>query len=356
MRRLVVVFLAIILALGFLIGASPSWASPPPPGCTFFDWLTTEHPEVKRVVMAYEETPEGMALRDAVQACCTYYGLELCAVAVPVGPIEWYPTATKMMAYDPDLAIGPTIELFEAMREMGYEGLCAYVYCTYTHPETGMNIEYPCHWQWLELEEIMVGVVPATDMIPGDPPGTIHIFGWESPMAEDGYYPNLDVVARLFPLPFPPRALFEFLCEPGRFFEQHYPGFTLVWDMDTTTAEGRVCVLFSFIWSHPEAGVLQDMGVLVCKGSAMYMGICETTQETYGLSQEIFRYICQSITVPSEPWPWPTPPPPVGGTIMPTDKGGLVMPWIMAAALIVVAGVSLSLWNRKRGAERTSRR
>ena len=49
-------------------------------------------------------------------------------------------------------------------------------------------------------------------------------------------------------------------------------------------------------------------------------------------------------------------PPPVGGTILPTDKAGLVMPWIMAAALIVVAGVSLSLWNRKWGAERASRR
>jgi len=49
-------------------------------------------------------------------------------------------------------------------------------------------------------------------------------------------------------------------------------------------------------------------------------------------------------------------PPPVGGIIIPTDKAGLVMPWIMAAALIVVAGVSLSLWNRKWGAERASRR
>jgi len=43
--------------------------------------------------------------------------------------------------------------------------------------------------------------------------------------------------------------------------------------------------------------------------------------------------------------------PSVGGTIIPTDKAGLVMPWIMASALIVVAGVSLALWNRKRGAE-----
>ncbi|MBA7593539.1 hypothetical protein ES703_00463 [subsurface metagenome] len=51
-----------------------------------------------------------------------------------------------------------------------------------------------------------------------------------------------------------------------------------------------------------------------------------------------------------------SPPPPVGGTIVPTDKLGLVMPWIMAGALIVAAGVSLALWNRKRGGERASGR
>lgn len=50
------------------------------------------------------------------------------------------------------------------------------------------------------------------------------------------------------------------------------------------------------------------------------------------------------------------PTPPVGGTIVPTDKLGLVAPWIMAAALIVAAGVSLAVWNRKRGGERASGR
>jgi len=47
---------------------------------------------------------------------------------------------------------------------------------------------------------------------------------------------------------------------------------------------------------------------------------------------------------------------PVGGTILPTDKSGIAMPWIMAAALIVVAGVSLAVWHRKRGAVRASDR
>jgi len=45
--------------------------------------------------------------------------------------------------------------------------------------------------------------------------------------------------------------------------------------------------------------------------------------------------------------------PPVGGTIFPTDKLGLVMPWIIAAgALIVLGGVSLAIYNRKFGIER----
>ena len=52
----------------------------------------------------------------------------------------------------------------------------------------------------------------------------------------------------------------------------------------------------------------------------------------------------------------PTPiPVTVGGTILPTDKLGLVMPWLIAAvALIVLAGVSLAVWNRRQGAQRGS--
>ena len=61
-------------------------------------------------------------------------------------------------------------------------------------------------------------------------------------------------------------------------------------------------------------------------------------------------------TATPSPTPTATPPPPVGGTIIPTDKPGLVMPWIAAGALIVAAGVSLAIWNRKRGGERASDR
>ncbi len=47
----------------------------------------------------------------------------------------------------------------------------------------------------------------------------------------------------------------------------------------------------------------------------------------------------------------------IGGTTLPTDKLGLMMPWIMAAgALIVLGGVSLAIWSKKRGRERGSSR
>ena len=44
----------------------------------------------------------------------------------------------------------------------------------------------------------------------------------------------------------------------------------------------------------------------------------------------------------------PTPESPVGGITIPTDKSGLIIPWLIAAALIAVASALLALWNRKR--------
>ncbi len=43
-----------------------------------------------------------------------------------------------------------------------------------------------------------------------------------------------------------------------------------------------------------------------------------------------------------------TTPPTVGGTIVLVDKLELVMPWVIVAALIVVAGIWLGIWNRRR--------
>lgn len=42
---------------------------------------------------------------------------------------------------------------------------------------------------------------------------------------------------------------------------------------------------------------------------------------------------------------------PVGGTAFPTDRLGLVMPWLMAGALVVVVGLLLATYNRKYGAK-----
>ena len=50
----------------------------------------------------------------------------------------------------------------------------------------------------------------------------------------------------------------------------------------------------------------------------------------------------------------PPPGPAVGGTIVPIDKLGLAMPWIIAISLMVVAAVSLAILARKRRMQRHS--
>ena len=91
----------------------------------FFDYIANEHPEVKTVVcgrggmLVTENAYRGM------KAACDYYGLELKSVET-VGEVvvEYYPTATKYMTYDPDLAM-TGIDVLECMWDMGYEGLGA---------------------------------------------------------------------------------------------------------------------------------------------------------------------------------------------------------------------------------------
>jgi len=89
-----------------------------------FDYIAKEHPEVKRVAVIYNEMKSGLALRDAAKACCDYYGLEVKSATTPELVVEYYPVATKLMAYDPDLVIG-SLSLFKVMWELGYEGLSA---------------------------------------------------------------------------------------------------------------------------------------------------------------------------------------------------------------------------------------
>ena len=103
----------------FQIGLTSQFAYAP-----FYDWLTEEHPEVKRVAEAYTEDIIGMAAHDANTACCEHYGLEYTGFACPAATVEWYPIATKIMPSDPDLVVSNTLSLFGALWDMGYEGFC----------------------------------------------------------------------------------------------------------------------------------------------------------------------------------------------------------------------------------------
>jgi ABC-type branched-subunit amino acid transport system substrate-binding protein len=92
----------------------------------FFDWLSKEHPEVKRIASAVPDDDNGYALVDAFDACADYYGLEVVAAELaPAGTTEYYPIATKIMARDPDLVFSAGAGFAEIMWEMGYEGLSA---------------------------------------------------------------------------------------------------------------------------------------------------------------------------------------------------------------------------------------
>ncbi|MBE9514022.1 MAG: ABC transporter substrate-binding protein [Chloroflexi bacterium] len=101
---------------------SATWAIHIPP---FFDWLSKEHPEVKRVGYAVPSDETGYALADAIDVSAAYYGIEVVAPEfIPSGTVEYYPLATRIMSKNPDLLIGTTM-MAEPMWELGYEGLCA---------------------------------------------------------------------------------------------------------------------------------------------------------------------------------------------------------------------------------------
>jgi len=103
--------------------SSGTWAVNATP---FFDWLSKEHPEVKRIASAVPDDDNGYALVDAFDACADYYGLEVVAAElVPVTTTESYPVATRIMARDPGLVISALASLPAIMWDMGYEGLSA---------------------------------------------------------------------------------------------------------------------------------------------------------------------------------------------------------------------------------------
>jgi len=99
-----------------------AWAVNIPP---FFDWLTKEHPEVKRVAIDVADDETGRAVAEAIEDSAERYGLEVVAKEfVPTGTAERYPTATAIMAKNPDIVFTSAALFSEILWDMGFEGLC----------------------------------------------------------------------------------------------------------------------------------------------------------------------------------------------------------------------------------------
>jgi hypothetical protein len=66
-----------------------------------------------------------------------------------------------------------------------------------------------------------------------------------------------------------------------------------------------------------------------------------------GLVKRIENYFVGVETWELQSYNIVTSAPAVGGTIFPVNKLGLVMPYIITAAVMLVASVSLAIWKRK---------
>ncbi len=92
-----------------------------------FQYVTTAYPEVKTVAIAMDDSGFGHAVGEAAIDAAPYFDLEVVGVEwTPVGTMEFYPLATKLVDINPDLMIC-TVMLLQPMREMGYEGHTAYI-------------------------------------------------------------------------------------------------------------------------------------------------------------------------------------------------------------------------------------
>ena len=93
----------------------------------FYDWLAKEHPEVKHIVVSSADDPLSGAYNEAFESKMhEYFGFKQDIVWFASGTTEYYPTATTIMAKDPDLVIAsPGTQILDIMWDMGYEGLAA---------------------------------------------------------------------------------------------------------------------------------------------------------------------------------------------------------------------------------------
>jgi len=133
----------------------------------FFDWLSKEHPEVKRLAIATTDDATGYAVADSCSAAADYYGMEVVATDFsPPSGVDVMPIATKIMRYDPDLLMGSTT-VYQAMKQMGYDGLAA-------------------TWYWLDSYAVQVG----WDTVQGYLIAMPHPFG--------GIWPEVDALCAEF--------------------------------------------------------------------------------------------------------------------------------------------------------------
>ncbi len=101
----------------------------------FFDWLTKEHHEVKRVAFTAPDSLTGYVVGAAVVASAEHFGLEVVAEEyTPTAMLELMPIANKIMGRDPDLYVGGA-DIYDMMVAMGYEGLAASYFWTEADPE-----------------------------------------------------------------------------------------------------------------------------------------------------------------------------------------------------------------------------
>ena len=94
---------------------------------TFFNWLTTAHPEVRTVAIAMTDDDIGHAVADAAIPAAEYFGYQVVTVDYyPPDTAEFYPLATKLVSMNPDLVIG-SVQTLKPMKEMGWDGLTAFI-------------------------------------------------------------------------------------------------------------------------------------------------------------------------------------------------------------------------------------
>ena len=138
-----------------------AWGVNVPP---FFDWLSKEHPEVKRIACAVPDDDTGQALVDAFDLCADYYGLEFVAAElVPHGTVEYYPVVTRIMSRDPDLFFAAPGGVNEAMWDMGYKGLSA---TWYWLPSSAENIGWDrCQGYLLFMPHALGGLWPEAEVL-----------------------------------------------------------------------------------------------------------------------------------------------------------------------------------------------